>query len=210
MNPRMVSFALVLFSATLASGQTSQPPASFSAACVCNGTFGVDRWTAKTDPQQPPDKSKIPAITPSQMFAWPGVGISAHLTRQSLRIPSEQRWFVLTGRVAGIRVERDGDIHLELVDANGNKQGIVGAEIPAGNAWCALRKLAFSWTSQGFPFKVGSSKPLTVTGTHIITVTGKAFYDVDHAPKNRSNQRVGKFPPGYSVWEIHPVMQITG
>lgn len=120
----------------------------------------------------------------------------------------EQRWFALTGRVAGMKVEHDGDIHLELVDANDNKQGIVGVEIPPGEMWCGLRKLAFSWTNQHFPFKVSSSKGLAVVGNHIITVTGKAFYDVDHAPKDRSNQRVGKFPPGYSVWEIHPVMAI--
>ena len=206
MNSKISIFLSLLFTVVVAFGQTKNSPATFTSSCTCNGARGEDRWPAKTDTQQPPNKLQITAITPSQMLAWPGVGVSAKLTKQSPRAASEQRWFALTGRIAGIKVERDGDIHLELVDANDNKQGIVGAEIPAAPTWCELRKLAFSYTNQKFPFKVSSSKPLALTGTHVITVTGKAFYDVDHAPKNRSNQRVGKFPPGYSVWEIHPVM----
>ena len=108
-----------------------------------------------------------------------------------------------------MKLEEDGDIHIELVDANDNKVGIVGAEIPPGPQWCAFRQLAFSWTTTKFPVAFSGSKNLTVTGHHVITVTGKAFYDVDHAPKDRSNQRVGRFPPGYAVWEIHPVMGMT-
>jgi hypothetical protein len=34
-------------------------------------------------------------------------------------------------------------------------------------------------------------------------VTGKAFYDIGHAPANHSNRR--STPKGYAVWEIHPV-----
>jgi len=178
--------------------------------CKLTGQHGVDRWPAKTDAETiPSDKSKITSITPSQVFAWPGVGVGAHLTKKSPRSASEQRWFALTGVVDGIKIEADGDIHIELVDANDNKTGIVGAEIPPSPIWCDLRTLAFSWTTQKFPFRFSSSKSLTVTGRHVTTVTGKAFYDVDHAPKDRSNQRVGRFPPGYAVWEIHPVMGMT-
>ena len=143
------------------------------------------------------------------MFAWPGVGVAAHLTKQSPRSAAEQRWCALTGRVAGMKVETDGDIHIELVDANDSKPGIVGAEIPPGPAWCQFRTLALSWTKQQFPFAFNGSKTLIVTGNHVITVTGKAFYDVDHAPKDRSNERGKPFKPGYSVWEIHPVMGMT-
>jgi hypothetical protein len=178
--------------------------------CEVTGQHGIDRWPAKTDAESvPSDKSKITSITPSQVFAWPGVGVGAHLTKQSPRSASEQRWFALTGMVAGMKMEADGDIHIELVDANDTKTGIVGAEIPPGQAWCELRNLALGWTTRKFPFNFSSSQNLTVTGRHVITVTGKAFYDVDHAPKDRSNQRVGRFPPGYAVWEIHPVMAIT-
>jgi hypothetical protein len=40
----------------------------------------------------------------------------------------------------------------------------------------------------------------------IITVTGKAYWDVGHAPKDQSNRR-GHLP-GYAAWEIHPVMRL--
>jgi hypothetical protein len=41
---------------------------------------------------------------------------------------------------------------------------------------------------------------------HVITVTGKAFYDIGHAPADHSNRR--STPKGYAVWEIHPVMKM--
>jgi hypothetical protein len=40
----------------------------------------------------------------------------------------------------------------------------------------------------------------------VITVTGKAFYDIGHAPAEHSNRR--NTPKGYAVWEIHPVMKM--
>jgi hypothetical protein len=36
---------------------------------------------------------------------------------------------------------------------------------------------------------------------------GRAFWDIGHAPADQSNQR--KYMPGYSVWQIHPVMKLT-
>ena len=36
------------------------------------------------------------------------------------RMPSEQKWYALTGRVVDAKVEADGDIHIALVDASGN------------------------------------------------------------------------------------------
>jgi hypothetical protein len=221
MNPQVLIIilflnALLVVSAVSAKTKRSAVSAKakqtvrLASPCKVTGQHGVDRWPAKTDPESvPSDKSKITSITPSQVFAWPGVGVGAHLTKQSPRSASEQRWFALTGFVAGMKIEADGDIHIELVDANDNKTGIVGAEIPPGQIWCDLRNLALSWTTQKFPFSFSSSKNLTVTGRHVITVTGKAFYDVDHAPKDRSNQRIGRFPPGYAVWEIHPVIAMT-
>jgi hypothetical protein len=37
-------------------------------------------------------------------------------------------------------------------------------------------------------------------------VTGKAFYDIGHAPADHSNRRTT--PKDYAVWEIHPVMKL--
>jgi hypothetical protein len=55
-----------------------------------------------------------------------------------------------------------------------------------------------------FPLHIRSTRELTINETPIITVIGKAFWDVGHAPKNQSNRR--KRLPQYAVWEIHPVM----
>ena len=203
----------VLFNAFLVIsglGATTKQTARLTSPCKITGQHGIDRWPAKTDPERlPANKSKIISITPSRMFAWPGVGTKAGITRKSKRISSEQRWIALTGRVADMKIEADGDIHVELVDANDNKPGIVGAEIPPGPIWCELRKLAFSWTTQKFPFSFKSSKALTISGRHVTTVRGKAFYDIDHAPKDRSNERGKPFKPNYAVWEVHPVMGMT-
>jgi hypothetical protein len=40
----------------------------------------------------------------------------------------------------------------------------------------------------------------------IITVIGKAFFDVGHAPADHSNRRTDL--EGYAAWEIHPVMKL--
>jgi hypothetical protein len=47
---------------------------------------------------------------------------------------------------------------------------------------------------------------LKIREQHVITVTGKAFYDIAHAPANHSNRRTT--PKDYAVWEIHPVMAL--
>jgi TolB-like protein/Flp pilus assembly protein TadD len=106
----------------------------------------------------------------------------------------------LTGRVVAVKVEADGDIHIALTDATGDKQGIVVAEIPLGPQWCDIRTTVFSWTPTRFPFQTRSTKRLKVIKPPIITVIGKAFWDIGHAPKDQSNRR--KYMPGYSVWEI--------
>jgi len=51
-----------------------------------------------------------------------------------------------------------------------------------------------------------SSEAFLLFETPIITVIGKAFWDVGHAPKDQSNRR--KRLPQYAVWEMHPVMAL--
>ena len=106
-----------------------------------------------------------------------------------------------------VRVEADGDIHIGLKDASGTKAGHVGVEIPAGRGWCKIRQVAFGWTTRTFPFHFTSGSKLTLRQTPVITVTGKAFFDVDHAPKDHSNRKTT--PAGYAAWEVHPVMQLA-
>jgi hypothetical protein len=90
-------------------------------------------------------------------------------------MPSEQKWYNLTGRVVGLTVEVDSDIHIALQDANGGRVGTVLAEIPLGPKWCEIRQAVFGWTTQSFPFSLKTSKKLKIHEQHIITVTGKAF-----------------------------------
>jgi hypothetical protein len=108
--------------------------------------------------------------------------------------------------VVALKAETDGDIHIALQDATGDKPGIVVCEIPAKPQWCGIRRTVFNWTRTRFPLHIRSTRKLTMNQAPIITVIGKAFWDIGHAPKDQSNRR--KRLPEYAVWEIHPVMKI--
>jgi hypothetical protein len=56
------------------------------------------------------------------------------------------------------------------------------------------------------PVGVKTAHALKIRESHVITVTGKAFYDIGHAPADHSNRR--STPKNYAVWEIHPVMKM--
>ena len=77
----------------------------------------------------------------------------------------------------------------------------------AAAAWCEIRTTVFSWTPTRFPFHTGTSKTLKFGKSPVITVIGKAMWDVGHAPKEQNNRR--KYMPDYAVWEIHPVMKLN-
>ena len=67
-------------------------------------------------------------------------------------------------------------------------------------------KLCLAGLSQKFPFNVKTAHTLKIREPHVITVTGKAFYDLSHAPADHSNRRAK--PEGYAVWEIHLVIAL--
>jgi hypothetical protein len=50
------------------------------------------------------------------------------------------------------------------------------------------------------------AKKLNAPDPPVITVIGKAFFDISHAPRDQSNRR--KYLPDYAACEIHPVMKI--
>jgi len=181
---------------------------TFVSPCECIGFHGKNRWVTKTDAAPvPSDKSAIQSVTPSQIYAWEGLGPDVELTGTTEeRMPAEQRWYALTGRVVDAKVEADGDIHISLQDANGKGVGTVSAEIPVGPKWCEIRQTVFGWTTQKFPFSVKTAHTLKIHEPHVITVTGKAFYDIGHAPADHSNRR--NSPKHYAVWEVHPVMAL--
>lgn len=181
---------------------------TFVSPCECQGQKSGTRWPVKTDSSPvPSDKSTIQSVTPSQIYEWKGPESKVPLTPETdTRIAAEQKWYNLTGRVVGVKVEGDGDITLVLNDADGKKAGSVNAEIPVGSIWCELRQTVFGWTTQSFPFSFKESQKLEMRETHIITVTGKAFFDVQHASPDHSNRRTES--KKHSVWEIHPVMAL--
>jgi hypothetical protein len=48
------------------------------------------------------------AVTPSDIFSWPGIGVN--LTWQLEPTGIENNWFALTGRMIAVKVEADGDL----------------------------------------------------------------------------------------------------
>jgi hypothetical protein len=90
---------------------------------------------------------------------------------------------------------------------SGDKPGVVVVEIPAKPQWCELRQIVFGWTQVQFPFRVRSGRKLKVNQPPIITVIGKAFFDIGDSLKDQSkNQR--RNLPDYAAWEIHPVIKL--
>jgi hypothetical protein len=136
-----------------------------------------------------------------------GPGPGVRLTSQSKRTGLEEKWFALTGRVVSPKAETDGDLHIALADANGDKPGIAVCEVPAKPPWCEIRNTVFSWTAARFPFHTSSAKKLTLNQVLVVTVTGRPFFDVGHSLKDQKLNRRSHLP-GYAAFEIHPVMKL--
>jgi len=92
----MFTIAAIAF---LASVAATSLPVTFESPCSCRDIHGEHRWAVKNDPSTPPvDASAIQAVTPSDVFDWPGE--AEHLTQSSERTGIENNWFALTGRVS--------------------------------------------------------------------------------------------------------------
>jgi hypothetical protein len=96
--------------------------------------------------------------------------------------------------------------HIALSDPTGDRPGIVVCEIPANLKRCDIRETVFSWTPTRFPFQTSSAKRLKIANPPVVTIVGKAFFDLGHAPKDQSTRR--SHQPGYAAWEIHPAMAL--
>jgi hypothetical protein len=197
---------------TLAVGPAfADHPGEFRSACQYRGDYGHYRWSVKIDSESPPHS--IPAhrqLTPSQLYNWSG-GRGTILSRTP-RVGRENEWLKLTGSVTALIIEGDGDIHVELVDADGLSSAKAGIEIPAGRRWCSLRQIAFGWTKAKFPITT-ARRALPLTKHPVITVIGKAFWDGQHAPAAKRSSAIRRNRRTYdstcSAWEIHPVMVLT-
>ena len=129
---RREAFTIAAIALLCVTAVAAPPPVTFESPCECRDNHGKGRWAVKTDSSLPPADATIQAIVPSDVFNWPGIDVS--LTWQSERTGIENNWFALTGRVVTVKVEADGDLHVALTDATGNKHGIVVCEVPAGAA----------------------------------------------------------------------------
>ena len=171
--------------------------------CECGSAHGKGRWSVKNDPETPPtDTSTIQAVTPSDIFSWAG----PEVLQRSKRTGVEQNWFAVTGRVVAVKLEADGDLHIALNDATGDKKGTVVCDVPLKPQWCDIRETVFSWTPTRFPFQTSSAKRLKIANPLVVTIVGKAFWNIGQAAKDQSNRR--SHQPGYAAWEIHPVMKL--
>lgn len=188
----------VLLSACLAEARIV-----YISPCDYRGEPGKSRWKEKTDATPLPVSSwDIKAVTPNDVVAWSGPG--ATVVHYKGRVPAERQWYAVTGRVEKVKLEDDGDIHIVLTNSD-RKPGKMVVELPAGDAWCDMRRTVFSWTNARFPLK---KNDFSLLQHPVVTITGQAFYDIDHSGPDRTQNR-RDYDGSIAVWEIHPGMKLA-
>jgi hypothetical protein len=106
------------------------PPVTFESPCSCRDNHGQHRWSVKIDPSlrlRMQTRFKLSHLARYTV----GRGLDVPLTQQSERTGIENNWYALTGRLVALKVEADGDLHIALQEATGDKPGIVVCEVPA-------------------------------------------------------------------------------
>ena len=187
----------------------SATSAEFDSPCIYKGKAGSYRWKAKTDAAKPHLVAANHKLIPSQLYKW--TGGKGKITATTPRQGRENEWFEITGRVTLVRLENDGDLHVQLANVSGSTPIHVVVETPSGKGWCGIRQMIFAWTATTLPI-VTAGKELKLVRKPIVRATGKAFWDGTHsrrpvhAADARSNQR--NYDANSSVWEIHPVMKL--
>jgi hypothetical protein len=74
------------------------PPVTFESPCECRDAHGKARLAVKNDSSTPPaDASAIQAVTPSNIYSWPGPEV--HLTGLSERTGIENSWHYIAANV---------------------------------------------------------------------------------------------------------------
>jgi len=68
-----VSDTLIIAALFCSTAVAAPEPVTCDSPCDCHNAHGEGRWSVKTDASLPPtDASAIQAVTPSEMFGWPG------------------------------------------------------------------------------------------------------------------------------------------
>jgi hypothetical protein len=190
----------------------AQETPTFPDTCRCEHCHGEYRWQDKTVKTEPPPS--IPDhLKPSEVGAWTGPGGTFH--KDTPRVAEELRWYQVTGRVTLVKIEPDGDLHIQLVDEGATDDSVnLVVEVPAGEPWCNIRETVFGWMTSKPPFSTNGRK-FHITANPVVTVTGMAFYDATHGQgdsnANRRHVPANATPvtQHVAIWEIHPVMRLT-
>jgi hypothetical protein len=211
MRRTILSGTVILLAAFSLVGAREKKPVQYDSPTQVKGAYGAWRWKVKVDDAEPPDTiAEKRRMTPSDIGAWDAP--KRKIDTKSPRKGREKRWFQLTGRVVLVKAERDGDLHIQLRDADKADSVQVVVEVPAKHhsataPWGKIRETVFSWTNTKFPFTTIKGQKLELKKHPVIQVIGKAFCDGKHAKKSTPNRRKKK--PNFTVWEIHPVMRLT-
>jgi hypothetical protein len=201
--------ACVLAAALATLWAKPQPTVSFKSATECVGDHAKYRWAAKTERDKPPATiAKDHQVTPADVGDWEVP--DEKLKEDSGRVGREKEWFQVTGKVVLVRAEPDGDLHVQLENADGEGDVQIVVEVPVNHEdeaspWDQIRKDAFDWAKIKFPFTTKRGRKLTLKKQPVIRVVGKAFFDAEHAGKT-PNRRSSD--PKVTVWEIHSVMKM--
>ena len=120
------------------------------------------------------------------------------------RLPSEQKWYALTGRIVDAKVEADGDIHLALQDADGKNIGTVSAEIQLAQNGMRFDKLC----SAGRP-RSSHSQSRACTTLQLPSMSSRLLaMRLRHRRRARRSFKPTAFAERLRCWEIHPVIKL--
>jgi hypothetical protein len=120
---------------------------------------------------------------------------------QSERTGIENKWYALKGRVVELKVEEDGDLHIALHDVTGDEPGSSSVKYLQNRSGARFAQAFLVGLPHAFLFTLALRRRLTFAQSPIITVIGKAYWDVGHAPKDQSNRR--KYMPDYALRGVY-------
>jgi len=82
--------------------------------------------------------------------------------------------FAVTGRVVAVKLEADGDLHIALNDATGDKKGTVVCDVPLNRSGVTFARLFLVGHPRDFLFRLVLLKGLKIANPPIVTIVGKA------------------------------------
>jgi hypothetical protein len=188
--------ALAALACSTAAAGSERP--AYGSAC------GIERWAVKTlmDPQAAALPSTPVDATVARLAQLQAPANAAALVRR--KAPVETTLWRVRARLAGYRIEADGDLHLVLTDPASGRAMI--GEIPApycttspkgqafAGARAAVERIGHHRASRKYWWWLdyrGATPPL-------VEVTGYGFWDVPHDQTGAARNAI----------ELHPVLSV--